>query len=218
MQPYEGDCLAFSYKPIIEGTAMASDPGWVFNEAKPSTMVLWLRPIFTDACAFTNPDDRLAGYVDGNLAGVAGPRLIDGEVSFSLSLGSDNPSGVATFQFYSATHGQVIDYPMTIPFVTFGQVGTVLAHELLDFSPLEPQVDANGNLTMLIRNPAWEGVQRFIFTAADCDYPDDRNDETTVGFCVGIDTDEDGFCDLLDEDPNDPCVPNYVDPTVSVRD
>ncbi|RME94591.1 MAG: hypothetical protein D6772_14375, partial [Bacteroidetes bacterium] len=58
----------------------------------------------------------------------------------------------------------------------------------------------------------------FEFVVADCDYPDELFDRQRVDFCVGPDNDGDGLCNDMDEDPNDPCVPDFLRPLLTVLD
>ncbi len=145
-------------------------------------MTVIARPLFADV-QLAGAGAKLAGFVDGNLAGWATPTGVPPAVSYTLTLANVG-AGKITFQFYDAEHQYLYVDSSSLNFVAGGSVGTIASPYLIQLSPLAPSLDANGVMTIAIVDTSWQGSYPIDFIVWDCDYPNQRRDTTQAIFSI----------------------------------
>ena len=193
-------CYTLDYYPVFNTAFSEADPQWVYGGMPQSSMTFTTQARFTPRYSFHHPDDRLAAFIGGQLAGVAAPIDFMGEAIFFLSIGSvDNQVLPVEIRFYSGELRQVFTYPMEVFYTANAQMGTTDNPAMMDFSPLVPVIDEFGVLSVDIQNPALPAIQSFALQTANCEFPTELNDVQQVVFCYGSGGNEDILVDLSSE-------------------
>jgi hypothetical protein len=215
---HEGNCLQYSLQPVFEvPEEPLSRPNWQADvSSTPSSMPIVAQVQFTPAFFFNNPDDLLGAFINGEVRGSAEPLFINGQVYYFLQVQNEWPGAQIELKFYSAAHRQIFDlaYPLTYNGVE--GIGTIEAPVQLDFSPFLFDISTTSETVITAQDENWRGFQSYLFTVADCEYPDLLLDQTEVIYCVEEDNDNDGFCNLIDPAPEDRCIPDYYPPVLKV--
>jgi regulation of enolase protein 1 (concanavalin A-like superfamily) len=215
---YEGSCLEYSLSPLFDiNTNPQTRPDWEADpNSTPTSMPIIARVAFTDQYFFDDPEDLLGAFIDGELRGVAAPTIIDGNPYYFLQVQNEIPGVEISLQFYSGELQETFTLPITLPYVGIEGLGNVDSPLILDFSPFQFDIGEDTQTSVSAQDPSWEGAQAYTFTVADCDYPSVLLDQTVVTYCVGADGDQDGFCDAIDVEPNNPCQPDFIPPPLAV--
>lgn len=183
------ECFTLDYAPVFNTNFMEAMPNWVAMGTVQQNMTITTEVQFTPNFTFDHPNDRLAAIINDTIRGVALPTEVNGNRLFFLSIGNyQSTPDTVTILFYSGELEQILEYPVTTLFVPFGENGTPLMPAMLDFSPLLPEIDNYGTLTMTVQDTNWVGVQSFEFIASDCSFPRNLNDRMQVSFCHGSGT------------------------------
>ncbi|MFT6128571.1 MAG: hypothetical protein ACJATN_000284 [Neolewinella sp.] len=192
-------CFTLDYYPVFNTTISEADPQWVYAGTPQSSMTFTTQARFTPRYIFNHPDDRLAAFIDGELAGVAAPTDYLGEPIYLLSIGSNDGLVLPVeIRFYSGDLRQVFTYPVEVLYNPSTQTGSLQDPGMMDFSPLVPTIDEFGTLSVDIQNPALTTVQSFELLAADCEFPE-LNDVQQAVFCYGSGDNDELLVDLSDE-------------------
>ena len=169
---YQGTCLEFDYRPVMTVASPPQPaPGWTMQGTFLTSMTITARPIYTTGYAFTHPNDTLAAFIGGQLRGVAVPQVLNGQVSFSLVVGSEQSGGEITFQFYRGDLKQKFIAPVKVPFTASAVLGSLDMPYSIDFAPILPTIGNNGAVQVQIRDTTWVGELDFYFIARDCSLP-----------------------------------------------
>lgn len=182
---FEGDCMNFSWKPVLEiPDIWSTSPDWsVHPPDYQYTMTITARVNFSDNYYFVGEDDKLGAFMDGEERGVAEVILVDGEPYYFLTVYSST-GGDITLKLYSSEFRNIYTIPSRIPFQANGSLGTPDVPQILNAAPLTIDINAFGEVQVIILEPTWRGEQAFEFTAADCDLPALKNDVTFATFAV----------------------------------
>ncbi len=170
---HQGSCLEFDYRPVmVAADPLAPQPAWTVSGTFLTSMTIIASPVYTPGYVFNHPNDRLAAFIDGQLRGVVGPQVqTNGKISFFLLIGSDQPSGEITLQFYSGALGRTFTAHQRISYVAAATQGSADTPLEVDFSPLRPTIGMSGAVQMQIRDTSWRGELDFYFIARDCSLP-----------------------------------------------
>lgn len=202
---YDGNCLTFDYAPIIEpATSPAPFPDWNFTNIAKTNMTFLIQSQYTPKHIFNNAGDRMAIFIGNELRAVSFPVMQSGKILYFLTLGGENlETEKIEIRFYSGALRKVFSKVTNFTFIPHVVVGGPDDPYILDFSPLEPIIDAAGNFHMAIRDSSWIGEQKFVIKSFDCKYPQYASNQQTVCYCVMpagatapryyIDRDGDGF-------------------------
>ena len=216
---HEGNCLQYSVAPVLESSSPpVSPPNWQANvNSTPSSMPIVAKAGFTEAYIFNHPQDVLGAFINGEIRGAATPLIIEGQVLYFLQVHNELPGAEINLKFYSGAFQKIFDFPNPIPYTGISGIGSIDSPVYLDFSPFLFDIQTDGYTQVILQNEDWEGYQTYNFTAYDCNYPGFLFDQIEVTYCVGADDDLDGFCNAIDEAPNNACLPDYYPPSLSVR-
>ncbi len=180
---FAGPCRQFDFD-VFPFTGSALDPGWPVVVPGNQPMTVIVRPLFADV-QLAGANAKLAGFVNGILAGWAAPVGVFPNISYSLSL-KNVGAGNITFKLYDAAHQYLYEELSSLTFVAGGSVGTVSSPYLLQLSPLVPALAANGVVTIAIDDPTWLGAYPIDFIVWDCNFPA-RRDTTQAIFTITTD-------------------------------
>ena len=112
--------LAIFFLPT---TVLATPPNWVPAENLQYNMQIVAYFQLEDNSYSINPDDLVAGFVNGECRGLASP-LVEADGRIFLSIGSDVNSGeTVVFKAYIAETGQLANLTQTLPFIDQEAVG-----------------------------------------------------------------------------------------------
>ncbi len=178
---FDGPCRQFDYD-VFPFTGSAADPAWPVVVPGVNPMMVIARPLFADE-QLASAGAKLAGFVNGVLAGWAAPTGIPPNVSYSLVL-KNVGAGPITFQFYDAGNQYLYEEVSTLLFASGSSVGSVASPYPIQLSPLVPSLDANGVLSIEIDDPSWLGAYPIDFIVWDCNFPDTRRDTTQAVFTI----------------------------------
>jgi hypothetical protein len=178
---FNGPCRQFDFD-VFPFTGSVPVPAWPVVPPGLNPMTVIARPVFVDL-QLAGAGAKLAGFVNGNLAGWASPTGVSPNISYSLTLANVG-TGKITFQFYDADNQYLYVDSSSLDFVAGGAVGTVQSPYLIQLSPLFPALDTNGEMTIAILDTSWLGAYPIDFIVWDCDYPDTRRDTTQAVFTI----------------------------------
>ena len=133
---------------------------------------------------FPGTSNQLAGFVDGQLAGVAFQLSLSGKELFYLTL-MDVGDGPITFKLYNTDHHITYEVTSSLNYVPSGVTGSFLEPYVIDFAPFSIQTNPDGTWATTLINENWAGIQTVYFVATDCDYPD-KSDTTAVVFTINF--------------------------------
>ena len=215
---HEGNCLAYSFQPIFEvPQPPIPQPNWqadIFST--PNSMPIIAQVQFTPAFLFDNPNDVLGAFINDEVRGATEPLFVNGQVYYFLQVQNEIPNAIINLKFYSASYQQIFDLPYTLSFNGIEGIGSIETPIQLDFSPFVFNINDDSVTEINVQDENWQGFQSYLFTVADCNYPDLLLDQTEVTYCVDEDNDDDGFCNLIDPAPEDRCIPDYYPPVIEV--
>lgn len=109
------------------------DPAWQVVPPGVNPMTVIARPLFADV-QLAGAGAKLAGFVDGNMAGWAAPTGVPPAVSYTLTLANVG-AGKITFQFYDGEHQYLYVDSSSLNFVAGGSVGTIASPYLVQTRP-----------------------------------------------------------------------------------
>ncbi|MBC7773834.1 MAG: cadherin repeat domain-containing protein, partial [Phycisphaerae bacterium] len=178
---FTGPCHQFDFD-VFPFTGSDPDPAWPVVAPGSNPMTVIARPLFADV-QLAGAGAKLAGFVDGNLAGWAAPTGAAPNVSYTLTLANVGAGKIA-FEFFDAARQYLYTDSSNLSFVAGGSVGTIASPYLDQLSPLLPALDANGVMTIAILDTSWLGSYPIDFIVWDCDYPDQRRDTTQAVFTI----------------------------------
>ncbi|MCC6411066.1 MAG: HYR domain-containing protein, partial [Saprospiraceae bacterium] len=177
---FGGDCHAFDLD-FFPFSGTDPDPAWQVVPPGAQPMTIVARPLFVDEI-LVSPGSKLAGFVNGVLAGWAAPT---GD-HYNLQLANVG-AGNITFRFYDAANQFLYEDSTSLGFNAGGSTGTVASPYLIQLSPLFPILSNDGVVSISVLDPTWLGVFPIDFIVWDCLYPDTRRDTTQATFTVTTD-------------------------------
>ena len=211
---YTGSCLNYSLIPLLPAAMVPPLPlpAWSINgSAYSHTMSVTLQARYTPDYLFGHANDRVAAFIGGQLRGVASPQVLGGRRLFLLQVYDNQVQGASMeLRLYSGALGREFVLPERLTFSSGGQAGTPDSPLSADFAPVQVSLAADGQLTVNLRDTSWQGSLSVVAKAADCDFAAELQSDTQIDYCRGADSDGDGYCDFLDPDPQDPCVPDRL--------
>jgi hypothetical protein len=216
---YGGNCLNYGVGPVLETPDPAlPSPNWSVSTANAdfTTNIIAIAH-YTPAFPFGQPGDLLSFWIDGELRGLLSPQVYAGQAYYIGNVSHSAPQAEMEVRVYSSQVQDVYTLPVSLPFGGDGSLGSVNDPLVLDFSPFQFAIGEDGQLQTSTQEPDYVGYGRYEFSAADCAYPEELNDLTATDFCQDVDTDGDGWCDILDPAPLDPCFPDSEPPPLSVQ-
>lgn len=113
---------------IIDVTVTGNEPQWSVNPDNYESSMNLIGQIYFDDKICTNPNTKIAAFVDGNCCGVASPKLVTSRDAYFVSMtiyGLEDTTKLQpiTFRIYDAEHG-----------VVFGNVKTLHNGEVLSIA------------------------------------------------------------------------------------
>ncbi len=211
---YTGSCLNYSLSPQLPAAMVPPLPlpAWSVNGAAYShTMSVTLQARYTPDYLFNHADDRVAAFIGGQLRGVAAAQVLGGRRLFLLQVYDNQVQGARVeLRLYSGALGREFVLAEPLTFSSGGQVGTPDSPLSADFAPVLVSLAADGQLRVSLRDTSWQGSLSVMARAADCDFGEELQADTQIDYCRGVDSDGDGYCDFLDPDPLDACVPDRL--------
>jgi hypothetical protein len=184
-QAYTGPCLAFDYLPVVEPQQEPEDrPNWVVTGSYVNGMTLVARVGYTPNYLLNHPQDLLVAFINGEVRGVAGPTQEGEDILYYLTIAGGPGDQEITLYYYSEERRKIYQHPQVELYEPYSQLGSSDAPYAMDFCPLWPHIDEQGNVSMEIKDTLWVGEQSFYFIAYDCDFPQLLSDTTRSSFCV----------------------------------
>lgn len=177
---FSGPCLNYGVRLDLP-TGETPAPAWVQPTSNSGTMTLNVEVQYNGQ-AMESGAHRLAGFVGGQLAGVAAPTLFNGKWMYFLTLANVG-SGDIRLEFYDANRQFLHQRNTGLTFVPTGQVGTPVAPMPVDYSPILVSVLPDGTWSTTVATPGWTGEQTGQFFAEDCD-DSAKKDSVVVQFEV----------------------------------
>jgi len=215
---FGGNCINYGIGPVLETPNPAlPSPNWSVATVGDFTTNVTAHAYYTPAFPFDQPEDVLSFWIDGELRGVMAPRFFEGRAYFIGNVTHSAPQAEMEVRVYSSQVQDVYTLPITLPFGGDGSIGNVNEPLVLDFSPFQFAIDGDGQLQTSTQEPDYIGYGSYELIAADCAYPQELNDLTETDFCQDVDTDGDGWCDILDPAPEDRCIPDELPPTLLIH-
>ncbi len=108
---------------FLPTTVLATPPNWVPTDNLQYNMQIVAYFQLEDNSYSINPDDLVAGFVNGECRGLASP-LLEADGRIFLSIGSNVNSGeTVVFKAYIAETGQLANLTQTLPFIDQEAVG-----------------------------------------------------------------------------------------------
>ena len=179
---YTGPCLEYAFQVTLP-TGGKPTPSWSQPSGSPGSMTLVAQANFGDQTVMGS-SNLLAGFVNGQLVGVAQQQLLAGKEIFFLTL-ANIESGDITLKFYDAANQYQHEQESGLPFVPNGTAGTFTAPFQIDFAPFSIGLLATGEWDATVLDPSWSGSQEVLFSAVDCSYPD-KADAVSVNFIADV--------------------------------
>jgi hypothetical protein len=162
---YEGPCLEYSvHLNLPEGEDPL--PFWIQPTTNSGSMTLVVE-VQSNCHATGAPGDKLAGYVDGQLAGVASAHVAGDKFQFFLTL-ANLASGSISFRYYDAGRHFLHEKSSALSFLPGETAGTAAAPVVMEIAPIKVSVSPTGEWATTVLDPAWAGIQTGWFYAADC--------------------------------------------------
>lgn len=175
---FDGPCTDYTFDlnfPLGD----SPPPDWETPGSNSGTMSLVVEVAFGGK-AFTGMSNQLAGFIDGEIAGVANPQISDGRVLYFLSL-SNIDTGEIEFRYYDSENIFYYLQMSGINFVPNGEHGSAASPHKLDLAPISIDLLPSGEWSSTVVNPNWNGYLIAEFFATDCKYLD-KVDSTDVIF------------------------------------
>ena len=179
---YTGPCLEYAYQ-LTPLTGSDPVPSWSQPSSGGGPMTLVAQANFGGQ-AVLGTSNLLAGFVNGQLVGVAQQQLLAGKEIFFLTL-ANIESGDITLKFYDAANQYQHEQESSLPFVPNGTAGTFTAPFQMDFAPFSIGLLATGEWDATVLGFSWSGSQEVLFSAVDCSYPD-KADAVSVNFIADV--------------------------------
>ena len=170
---FNGPCRQFDFD-VFPFTGAVADPAWPIIAPGSQPMTIIARPLFADQ-QLAGIGARLAGFVNGVLAGTAGPTGVYPNVYYNLQL-KNVGAGNISFKFYHAPNQYLYEKSTALNFISGGSLGSVSAPYALQLSPLVPSLNATGEVQIAINDPSWLGNYPINFIVWDCNFPLQRRD------------------------------------------
>ncbi|TVR82558.1 MAG: HYR domain-containing protein [Saprospirales bacterium] len=194
-------CVTFEYMPVIDPTSFPDPaPNWEFDGFFPNSMTILAEAYFSPNFRFMHENDLLAAFIDGELRGVASPVYNNDKWLLYLNVAGKAGDSEIELRYYANELEQILSFPEKIAFKPYDILGTWNQPLALDFIPLLPVLDENGQLELQIKNDDWTGVQDFIFYARDCAFPQFLVDSMLVSYCVVEDSADLNYYYLIGEE------------------
>ncbi|MCF8252080.1 MAG: HYR domain-containing protein [Saprospiraceae bacterium] len=177
---FGGNCLEYAVELALpEGTAPM--PVWQQPNSNSGSMSLVVQAEFGGDLV-TGAANKLAGFVGGQLAGVATPQMVAGKELYFLTLANVG-SGEITMKFYDATRQYLHEKETGMSFLPAGSAGSFGQPVAVDFAPILVNVSPTGEWTTTVLKDDWTGEQRGLFSATDCQHTD-KQDIAEVIFLI----------------------------------
>ncbi len=178
---FDGDCLEYAVELTLpEGAAPM--PAWLQPGSNSGSMNLVVQVKFGGDLV-PGVANKLAGFVSGQLAGVASPQMVAGKELYFLTLANVGP-GEITMKFYDAARQYLHEKATGLDFMPAGSAGSFGDPVMVDFAPILVNVSPTGGWTTTVLKDSWTGEQRGYFFAVDCQFAD-KQDFAEVIFLVG---------------------------------
>ena len=166
---FDGPCLEYSFEFVLpEGNVPT--PNWVQPGSNSPSMNLVVQANFGGQ-VISGASHKLAGFVNGQLAGVASPQMVLGKELYFLTL-ANMGKGEIILKFYDADHQYMHEKASGINFFPATTEGNAVAPIVIDYAPIAIDLLPDGTWTSTVIDPYWIGEQHVLFFAKDCDYPD----------------------------------------------
>ncbi len=189
---YDGPCLSFDYEPImLPFSTTDTIPNWSISGFPLNNMTMTIQSNFTPKHIFNHVNDRLAVFINNELRSVSFPNIQEGKPLYFMTIGGSNTeTEKLEFRFYSGALQKEFTVLTDFNYIPHNIIGTADDPIIFDFSPLEPIINIDGNVEIMIRDTTWTGEQKFTFKAMDCQYPQYFNHQMNAAYCVVIDSSE----------------------------
>lgn len=179
---FGGSCLEYAVELALpEGTTPM--PVWLQPGSNSGSMSLVVQAEF-GGDLLTGAANKLAGFVGGQLAGVATQKMVAGKELYFLTLANVG-SGEITMKFYDATRQFLHEKETGMGFIPAASAGSYGQPMTVDFAPILVNVLSTGEWTTTVLKDNWTGEQRGLFFATDCQYTD-KQDIAEVIFLIGL--------------------------------
>ena len=179
---YTGPCLEYAFQVVLP-TGSEPTPSWPQPSGSPGSMTLVAQASFGGQTV-SGTSNLLAGYVNGQLAGVAQQQLLGGKEVFFLTL-ANIESGDITLKFYDAANQYLHEAESGLAFTPNGSVGGFTNPFQMDFAPFSIDLLTTGEWDATVLDPSWTGLQEVLFSTVDCSYPD-KADAVSVNFIADV--------------------------------
>lgn len=175
---FDGPCIDYYFELLLP-QGDQSMPSWTQPGSNSGSMSMTVKVDF-GGNPFLELTHKLAGFVDGHLAGVAAPQVTQGKVLYFISL-SNVGEGAITFQFYDSNNFYLHEKLTVIDFEPAGSVGDLINPFVIDLAPISVNISSDGEWATSVVEPDWTGYQQVRFFAEDCKYRD-KVDSTDMVF------------------------------------
>ena len=172
-----GNCLNYSAKLTLPQGSQTM-PNWVQPGGNTGSMSI-VAEVKYGGNLIPGAGNKLAGFVNGVLAGVVSPQVVAGKTLYFLTL-SNVASGAITMKFYDATRQFVHEKAIGQNFLPAGSAGSFSNPVLVDFAPFKITVSPAGEWTTTVLNTAWSGEQEVWFYVSDCQFPGKRDSVAVI--------------------------------------
>ncbi|MBK8557233.1 MAG: HYR domain-containing protein [Lewinellaceae bacterium] len=178
---FNGDCHQFDFD-VFPFVGTATDPAWPSVAPGVLPMTVIARPLFADE-PVAGAGAKMAGFVNGVLAGWATPVGVLPNISYSMLLANVG-SGPITFKVYDAQNQYLYEKTTTLVYASGTTTGTVANPYPVQVSPLVPSISAAGVVNIAIVDTSWLGAYPVDFIVWDCHFPLVRRDSNLAVFSI----------------------------------
>ena len=174
---FDGPCLKYSYE-FVYPTGNEPDPLWAQPRSNSPTMSLVVQAAF-GGNVISGASNKLAGFVNGQLVGVATPKNVSGQDLYFLTL-ANKGSGEVVLKLYDSAHGYIHERATGINYSPDSSNGISNTPTITDFAPIAIDLSPDGSWTSTVIDPNYFGEQHVLFFVEDCKYPDKMDAEEVV--------------------------------------
>lgn len=180
---FGGDSLIFDhFMNKVNGSD--TDQGWSINSSAFQFDMRIIAKVHYGNNFQFNSGNKLLAFIEGNLAGVAGPTLLREDFMYFLNIYSNTTNKPITFFFFDNVSKQLYPIQQTERFLSGAIIGNPARPLLLNTAPLYASIDSDGLVNVGIEEPGWVGQQSISFVAADGHQPNTNFDTSTALFEV----------------------------------
>lgn len=170
LSPYEGASLAYGY--FMTQTVGTDIPeGWsIKSKLYQYSMNVTTRVHYggTDHAAGS---DTLLAYINNEVAGIATPSIINGEILYFLTVYSNVNNVGVSFKLFDSSYSNLYEITNELNFQNGTENGTPDTPLTFNTAPLNAVVDGGGEVNIGIEKPGWIGAQEIAFIAYDTFQP-----------------------------------------------